>query len=88
MCVVNGYARSEDLRERNAKIRDVVVTTDRGQAPGTLLDRPGYQVLPLRPGRTATLKITITTYYSGVMRDGRRAYLDTALSEVSSYVDR
>jgi hypothetical protein len=85
VCVVNGYARSNDLRERNAKIRDVLVTTDRGQASGTLQDQGGYQVLPLRPGRTSSLRLTITTFYSGVMSGGRQGYLDTALSEVSCY---
>lgn len=85
VCVINGYARSEDLRERNAKIRDVSVVTDRGTAAGTLLDEGGYQPLPLRPGRTSTLRLVITTFYSGVMSGGHQGYLDTALSEVSCY---
>jgi hypothetical protein len=45
----------------------------------------GYQELPLPPGQTSSLQLTITTYYSGVMVGGRRGYLDTALSEVSCY---
>jgi hypothetical protein len=88
VCVVNGYARSEDLSERNAKIRDLVVETDRGKAPGTLLNQGGFQMLPLPAGPTTRLKLTISTHYSGAMRDGRPAYQDTALSEVACYARR
>jgi hypothetical protein len=89
-CVINGYARSADLYARNARLRDVTVETAAGSITGTLINHPPdssnqFQDLPLRPGETDFVRITIHTSYSGVTIDDRKSYLDICVSEILLY---
>lgn len=83
--VLNGYQKltprsgkpALDLYPINARVRTVRVVTDGGSATWNLKDVRDPQTLPLRFGRTSTVRLEIIAVYPG------SRYLDLALSEVS-----
>ena len=84
VCVINGYAKSEALFLRNARVRQFTVQTDRGTQPSMLRQKPvadyaAYQILEIPEGRTSKIVLTIAIAVGGV--GGDRA-ADTSISEV------
>lgn len=84
VCIINGYAKDPELFARNARIRQLTVTTEQGSKESVLPEKTGadyaaYQPLQLQEGRTATLSIEIGTVRAG---QGQDRFTDTAVSEV------
>lgn len=84
VCVINGYAKSEALYLRNARVRQFNVKTDQGEMPAMLRQKPladyaAYQSLPIPKGSTNKIVLTIAIAVGGV--GGDRA-ADTSVSEV------
>ncbi|WP_166804625.1 hypothetical protein [Cryobacterium sp. TmT3-12] len=84
VCVINGYAKSEALYLRNARVRQFTVQTDQGSQPSMLRQKPvadyaAYQSLALPKGSTSEIVLTIAIAVGGV--GGDRA-ADTSISEV------
>lgn len=85
VCIVNGYALTWDLYQKNARIRGVKVTGP-GELAAVLIDagtsdRPAvFQDVKLRdPQPTMTIRLTVTSLYAA---SGRQRFDDTSLSEV------
>ncbi|TFC36112.1 hypothetical protein E3O47_13495 [Cryobacterium sp. TMT2-17-1] len=84
VCVINGYAKSEALFLRNARVRQFTVKTDQGIQPSMLRQKPvadyaAYQSLAIPKGSTTEIVLTIAIAVGGV--GGDRA-ADTSISEV------
>lgn len=84
VCVINGYAKSEALFLRNARVRQFTVQTDKGTQPSMLRQKPvadyaAYQSLGIPKGSTSKIVLTIAIAVGGV--GGDRA-ADTSISEV------
>ncbi|GAA3526524.1 hypothetical protein AFL01nite_04770 [Aeromicrobium flavum] len=94
VCVVSGYAESWALYKRNSRPRLLEVTTEQGRRVAMLADagspdRPAvYQEVAAPDGRTSKITLTIRSAYAAQKDDSRtRAYLDTSISEVETWVD-
>lgn len=85
--VVNGFALSEDLFRRNARMRDVVVTTDAGKFELTLRDTRMPQQVEGDFGRTRSLRVDVASVYPGEEFEARQAFGDLALSEIGFFVE-
>ncbi len=84
VCVINGYAKSEALYLRNARVRQFNVQTDQGDQPAMLRQKPladyaAYQSLAIPRGSTEKIVLTIAIAVGGT--GGDRA-ADTSISEV------
>lgn len=84
VCLINGYAKSEALYLRNARVRQFTVTTDQGEMPVMLRQKPvvdyaAYQSVAVPQGPTAAIVLKISIAVGGV--GGDRA-ADTSISEV------
>lgn len=89
ICVVNGYAKSWDLYEANARARQWTVDTEQGQHVAVLADKTpntyaGFQKLEFEAGTTGHVTLIIETTRAGLGDDGFR---DTALSEVEFWAN-
>lgn len=84
VCVINGYAKTEQLYLDNARIRQLTVSTDNGQIDSVLPEKPlefyaAYQPVAIRAGTTTELVLTIGTARAGQTQSQQT---DTAISEV------
>jgi hypothetical protein len=78
--LVNGYAKTPDLFQRNARIRAATVATAAGSATVLLKDTRGFQEIRFHQGQTNFVKITIDRVYTGTR------YEDTLLSEIEFHI--
>jgi hypothetical protein len=88
VCIINGYARTEDAYLRNARIRQLAVASDVGEADSVLPEKPleffaGYQSVTVPQGLTDSVTLTIGTVRAG--QDPSQE-TDTAISEVEIWV--
>lgn len=84
LCIVNGFALSASLYQRNGRARGLEVTADRGHQSVVLADiAPGdgaaFQTVNLRLGKTDSLRLTVTSTYAG---QGQDRFPDTLISEI------
>ena len=84
LCILNGFALSASLYERNGRARGLEVTADRGSQSVVLADiRPdsgaGFQTVNLQLGKTDSLRLTVTSTYAG---QGQDRFPDTLISEI------
>jgi hypothetical protein len=77
--VLNGYAKSNELFERNARVRVANIETGQGVRTANLRDTKSPQRLTFASGRTNFVKLTIERVYPGTR------YADTLISEVEFY---
>ena len=85
--VVNGFALAEDLFRRNARMRNVVVTTDAGKFELTLSDTRMPQQVEGDFGRTRSFRVEVASVYPGEEFEGRPAFGDLALSEIGFFIE-
>lgn len=92
LCVVNGYALTWDLYQKNPRIRGVDIVGDNQASVSTTLTDPGtsehfavFQDVRLDLDAIRTVKITITSVYGGT---GRKHYTDASLSEIEFWGPR
>jgi hypothetical protein len=77
--LTNGYAKSNELFERNARVRVANIETGQGVRTANLRDTKSPQRLTFAPGRTNFVKLTIERVYPGTR------YADTLISEAEFY---
>jgi hypothetical protein len=75
--LVNGYAKTAELRAANGRIRGVVILTDGRMLRATLSDTASRQRLDRDFGLTRRVTLRVTSIYPG----GR--YTDLALTEIA-----
>ena len=75
--LVNGYAKTAELRADNGRIRGVVILTDRRTLRATLSDRASRQRLDRDLGMTRQVTLRVTSIYPGAR------YTDLALTEIA-----
>jgi hypothetical protein len=95
ICVVNGYAESWALYEKNSRVRLLEVRSQRGTRTSLLLDEGSpdhpavYQQLNLTLGTTSYVELTIRSAYSAQLDNGvNQGYADTSISEVEIWTKR
>ncbi|WP_010202245.1 NADase-type glycan-binding domain-containing protein [Salinibacterium sp. PAMC 21357] len=84
VCVINGFARTQELYLHNSRVRQFSVVTDAGTTDSVLPEKPlelyaGYQSLNIAKGLTASIRLTIGTARAG--QDSQQES-DTSISEV------
>jgi hypothetical protein len=77
IALVNGYAKTAELRADNGRIRGVVITTDSRTLRATLADTASRQRLDRDFGLTRTVTLRVTSIYPGAR------YTDLALTEIA-----
>jgi len=77
--MVNGYAKSEDTFQQNARIREARVITDAGSFPLTLADSAARQEVERDFGQTSSVTLEIVSVYPGTTYD------DLALTEIEFF---
>jgi hypothetical protein len=90
ICLVDGYAESWPLYEKNSRVRLLQVHTDAGTRASLLRDAGSpehpavYQQLNAPKGKTSTVTLTILSAYSAQLdvATGPRGYADTSISEI------
>lgn len=75
--LVNGYAKTAELRADNGRIRGVVILTDRRTLRATLSDSAARQRLDRDFGTTRKVTLRVTSIYPGAR------YTDLALTEIA-----
>jgi Nicotine adenine dinucleotide glycohydrolase (NADase)/Double zinc ribbon len=75
--LVNGYAKTAELRADNGRIRGVVILTDRRTLRATLSDTASRQRLDRDFGLTRKVTLRVTSIYPGAR------YTDLALTEIA-----
>jgi hypothetical protein len=75
--LVNGYAKSAELRADNGRIRGVLIVTDRRTLRATLSDTASRQRLDRDFGMTRKVTLRVTSIYPGAR------YTDLALTEIA-----
>jgi hypothetical protein len=75
--LVNGYAKTAELRADNGRIRGVVILTDRRTLRATLSDTASRQRLDRDFGMTSEVTLRVTSIYPGAR------YTDLALTEIA-----
>jgi hypothetical protein len=75
--LVNGYAKTAELRADNGRIRGVVILTDRRTLRATLSDTASRQRLDRDFGMTRKVTLRVTSIYPGAR------YTDLALIEIA-----
>jgi hypothetical protein len=75
--LVNGYAKTAELRADNGRIRGVVILTDRRTLRATLSDSASRQRLDRDFGMTRKVTLRVTSIYPGAR------YTDLALTEIA-----
>ncbi len=75
--LVNGYAKTAELRADNGRIRGVVILTDRRTIRATLSDTASRQRLDRDFGMTRKVTLRVTSIYPGAR------YTDLALTEIA-----
>jgi hypothetical protein len=75
--LVNGYAKTAELRAANSRIRGVVILSDRRTLPATLSDSASRQRLDRDFGMTRKVTLRVTSIYPGAR------YIDLALTEIA-----
>lgn len=84
VCVINGYTNTQASYLHNARVRQLLVTTDSGSTDSVLPEKAleffaGYQSINVTEGRTTSVVLTIGTARAG--QDSTQE-ADTAISEV------
>jgi hypothetical protein len=80
IALVNGYAKTAELRADNSRIRGVVILTDRRTLRATLSDTASRQRLDRDLGMTRKVTLRVTSIYPGAR------YADLALTEIAFWV--
>ena len=75
--LVNGYAKTAELRADNGRIQGVVIRTDRRTLRATLSDTASRQRLDRDFGMTSKVTLRVTSIYPGAR------YTDLALTEIA-----
>lgn len=88
VCIVNGYAKDEDLYRKNGRARQLSVLTDVGTTTASLPDKSAeefaaFQSVDISPGNTLKVRLTIRSTRASAGSGGVR---DTAISEVEFWV--
>jgi hypothetical protein len=77
IAVVNGYAKTAELRADNGRIRGVIILTDRRMLRATFSDSAARQRLGRDFGMTRKVTLRVTSIYPGAR------YKDLALTEIA-----
>jgi Double zinc ribbon len=77
IALVNGYAKTAELRADNGRIRGVLITTDSRTLRATLSDTASRQLLDRDLGVTSEVTLRVTSIYPGAR------YRDLALTEIA-----
>jgi hypothetical protein len=75
--LVNGYAKTAELRADNGRIRGVAILTDRRTLRATFSDTASRQRLDRDFGMTREVRLRVTSIYRGAR------YADLALTEIA-----
>jgi serine/threonine protein kinase len=87
-CLINGYAKSADLYQRNARARTVEVITDHETSVvgltdlGLIAEPSTFQELPLPEKVVTRVTLRLRSFYGPNQLAGQPSYEDTCLSEV------
>jgi serine/threonine protein kinase len=87
-CIVNGYGKSWDTYQRNARVRDLEAISDKGTESTALADlgsteRPAiFQEFHVPPGKIDHLDLVVRSAYTAQQIDGKPSYDDTCISEL------
>ena len=93
ICIVNGYAKSWTLFQRNASVRLLTVTTDAGTTLTSGLDAKhqsdfaSFEELEFTHGQTRSVEFRIDSARQGSF-DAAAVFSDLAVSEVEFWVNR
>jgi hypothetical protein len=90
LCIVNGFAYSEDLYSKNARVRGLTINSGEARTQAVTLTDPGvangvvFQPITLGWDDTSSLTLTIASTYAGL---GRSRASDTLISEIEVWAD-
>ncbi len=93
VCLVDGYAESWELYQRNSRVRLMTAGTAQGERTSLLRDlgsteHPAvYQQVNIATGRTSEITFTIRSAYAAQAPDpSAQTFADTSISEVEIWV--